>query len=80
MSKIKCPECGWIGTSEERLVGINPFDPTEEVHGCPKCKEINDAEELCDEFNCDKPATCGTPSPRGYRRTCWEHAPKGEAK
>lgn len=28
---------------------------------------------LCDEIGCDHEATCGFPTPEGYRRTCGKH-------
>ena len=31
----------------------------------------------CDEPGCMKQATCGSPSPTGYRWTCFDHRPEG---
>jgi hypothetical protein len=30
----------------------------------------------CDEQGCKRRATCGTPTPAGYRKTCGQHIPK----
>jgi hypothetical protein len=30
---------------------------------------------LCDEPGCYDPVSCGTPTPDGYRNTCYEHKP-----
>lgn len=32
--------------------------------------------ELCDEPDCFEDATCGWPSPTGYRKTCRTHQPQ----
>lgn len=73
--KVVC-ECGWRGTDEELLMGQNPFEPAFTVYGCPQCKEIECFRTACDEPGCWKEDTCGTPTPNGYRRTCYEHCPK----
>ena len=81
MSKdyIRCGDrrCGWIGTWGEVPFAPNPFDPADTLHACPLCKTIDNFEECCDEPECFEPATCGTPIPNGYRRTCHKHMPKG---
>lgn len=35
----------------------------------------DDMGEICDEPNCLKNASCGTPTDDGYRRTCSDHKP-----
>lgn len=68
-------ECGHVCYSDDMLRAPNPFDPEDEVTGCPRCKLIPQWEELCDEAGCLKAATCGFPvSPIGYRRTCAAHS------
>jgi hypothetical protein len=75
-NKIKCEECGWIGTQKEELRGVNPFDKSSPVFGCPKCFEINSTFSICDENGCEERANCGTPVEKGYRWTCGKHIPK----
>ena len=41
MARIKCSVCRWEGKAEDILVAVNPFDPEEEIEGCPKCKSID---------------------------------------
>jgi phage FluMu protein Com len=57
------------------LIAKNPFDETEEIIGCPKCKDVNTIVSVCDEKGCWKRVTCGTPIKDGYRSTCGKHAP-----
>ncbi len=66
--------CGWRGTLDDVLRGKSPFDD-EVLIGCPKCKTVDNMIEACDEPGCWKAATCGTPTPSGYRRTCGDHWP-----
>lgn len=73
--KIFCEECGWRGTHDKLLLGKSPFEDAE-IRGCPKCKAIESHHEACDEPGCWEHATCGTPTPTGYRRTCGKHIPK----
>jgi hypothetical protein len=70
--------CNWHGTSDEVLRAPHPFDPGEEVWGCPKCKSIDSLYLACDEPGCWKPVSCGTPTPTGYRSTCGQHRPKDD--
>lgn len=78
MVKCVCSyyRCNWHGDSSEVLRAQNPFDATDEIEGCPKCKEIGSVVRACDEPDCWKEVTCGTPTPDGYRNTCGEHRPK----
>lgn len=78
--KIICKECGWGGTTDEVLVAENPFEKREKIHGCPKCKSIESFYSACDEPDCWKEITCGTPTESGYRQTCGKHKPKEELK
>lgn len=70
--KWYCANCDWRG--EKYLIAENPFDPSENITGCPKCKEANSLEAACDEPECKQPATCGFPTDNGYRRTCFKHS------
>lgn len=74
--KVRCKECHWIGQDKELLSGINPFDTEEQIMGCPDCKSIESCEVVCDEPGCNDFASCGTPTPLGYKHTCWKHKPK----
>lgn len=78
--KRLCQFCGWHGQVEEVLTAANPFDPTYEISGCPRCKEPNTTILVCDEPDCWELITCGTPStdkdPNKYRHTCSKHIPK----
>ena len=73
--KVLCRECDWHGLSGELLEAQNPFELSIQILGCPRCKSIDSLLVACDEPNCWKEATCGTPTENGYRRTCGEHAP-----
>ena len=68
-----CQSCDWTGEDAELLRAPSPFDATDTVVGCPKCKAVEDIANACDEPGCDKEATCGFPAPGGYRRTCGKH-------
>jgi hypothetical protein len=78
MAKCVCSyyRCNWHGDSDEVLRAKNPFDDSDDIEGCPKCKEIGSVVQACDEPGCWKEVTCGTPTPDGYRSTCGEHSPK----
>lgn len=71
--KVRCVECGWRGHENEMLLAPNPFDATDTVAGCPKCKSVDSLVSVCDEVGCDKDVNCGWPSGQGYRNTCIEH-------
>jgi hypothetical protein len=78
--KVKCSahRCDWRGQDDELLKAQNPFDADDIVIGCPKCKSIDSIVCVCDEDGCWDPGTCGTPTPDGYRNTCWKHRPNAE--
>jgi hypothetical protein len=88
MNRTKCTNCDWTGTNDDILSGKNPFDPTEEVFGCPKCKSVDPFIKLCDVAECRHAAsgghptlngyatTSGNPEADGYTFTCFEHTPK----
>ena len=69
--KMKCKECGWIGT--DPLRGENPFNPDEYLTGCPECRMVETIVWTCDEPGCTHESTCGFTSVGGYRRTCGRH-------
>lgn len=73
--KVIC-ECGWRGLAADMLRAPNPFDPSDELNGCPHCKQPETLLVACDEPGCWRETSCGTPTPDGYRRTCGQHRPK----
>jgi hypothetical protein len=74
--KWVCQECGWNGAGDKLLQAPNPFASDEKMIGCPDCREPNSMNMACDEPECWKLASCGTPTPGGYRHTCYKHMPK----
>ena len=69
-------DCRWRGDASDMLFAPNPFDPTgDALEGCPDCLGVNTIVTACDEPNCWKETTCGTPTRDGYRLTCGEHQP-----
>ncbi len=39
--KRMCVECYWRGMATEQLEAPSPFDPEENVVGCPSCKGVD---------------------------------------
>jgi hypothetical protein len=74
--KWLCEECGWQGLGRQLLQAPNPFAEGETMVGCPDCREPNSMHMACDEPGCKAHASCGTPTPDGYRHTCYKHMPK----
>lgn len=72
--KLTC-ECGWHGTNGQVLKAPHPFDPTDDVWGCPQCRQIGTFSLACDEPDCWFDVSCGTPTASGYRKTCSQHRP-----
>jgi hypothetical protein len=74
-NKLMCSNwrCNWTGTSDTVLRATNPFIEGDEILACPKCKDHETVRVCCDEPNCKKEATCGTPSATGYRNVCGLH-------
>lgn len=72
--------CGWTGTDETALRLPDPAEDDPDVYmltACPRCRDIRTSLQIaCDEPGCFRPVTCGTPTPDGYRHTCYEHQPK----
>lgn len=62
-----------MGPVKQVLRATHPFEPQEEVWGCPKCRDIGTLKSVCDAPHCTQFYTCGWPSPKGYRQTCFEH-------
>ncbi len=64
--------CDWIGDESEMLRAPDPFNEGDMLYACPKCRDQS-LVLACDEPGCKKQATCGTPTPEGYRRVCGDH-------
>lgn len=75
IESYRCTECDWHDYGRSYLSAKNPFDASEEISGCPKCKSINTIVDVCEFDGCWRAASCGTPTPEGYRRTCGKHVP-----
>lgn len=74
--KWLCTECD--KTCSEPLTAPNPFDPEDQIHGCPHCKSAQSLVGACQVGDCDRQATMGTPGAHGFRYicTCSQHAPE----
>ena len=77
MEKWLCTECAWVGPNDKILRAPNPFadDDSDTMCGCPNCRGPNCLVRACDEVGCMKEASNGTPTPNGYRCSCYEHRP-----
>lgn len=71
-----CKTCNNIVAESGMLRALNPFDPEDELLGCPVCKDVNSFDPVCDEPSCTRPVDCGTPTLDGYRQTCHWHQPE----
>jgi len=71
-NELLCRECGWLGKMNEVMKAPNPFD-NGTITACPECRTIEDLAVVCDIPDCNKEATCGTPTDNGYKRCCGEH-------
>lgn len=78
MDKIVCKECDFRGYTKDALKAKNPFDETDTIFGCPTCKSPNSFRSVCDELDCWREVSSGTPTKNGYRSTCHQHAPKAK--
>ena len=72
-NKLKCSECGWKGDAKDILKAPSPFDPDDELYGCPKCKMANELITVCEHQGCWKEATNGGIVDGEYKRACFEH-------
>ena len=74
MRRWRCGSCREVYLDTEVLIAKHPF-ASGSICGCPRCKAAFDstAELICDEPGCTEEASCGGPSPKGYRRTCYKH-------
>jgi hypothetical protein len=75
--KLVCSDwhCRWVGLEADALHAPDPFNDGDTITACPFCREQT-LHTCCDEPGCTQEATCGTPTPAGYRHTCGRHQPK----
>lgn len=78
MKRYRCWKCHARVYENEVLWADHPFalEAGEKITGCPKCREPNTLYLACDEPGCWDEASCGTPTPNGYRQTCGDHRPQ----
>jgi len=70
----QCQDCDWIGGDDELDIVADPKPGSRRAWTvCPACRAAEHFTNLCDEPGCNREATCGWPSPAGYRRTCGQH-------
>lgn len=69
-----CQDCRACWPEAELLTAPHPFDYEALICGCPGCLGL-DLVRACDEPDCGRESRMGTPTPDGYRRTCYEHRP-----
>ena len=76
-AKVICTNrhCDWHGLDSELLRAADPFTAGDELVACPKCRQTPYLSVACDEPDCWRPVTCGTPIVGGYRNTCGDHRP-----
>lgn len=43
-----CQSCDWTGDDGELLRAPSPFDASDTIVGCPKCKAVEDIANACD--------------------------------
>lgn len=77
VQKVACTNyhCGWHGLWTQVLGARNPFELTQFIHACPKCKTVQGFAHCCDEHGCWDQVCAGTPTLNGYRQTCHKHLP-----
>jgi hypothetical protein len=76
----KCDGCDEESAEADILRAPSPFDPADELSGCPHCKAIDQWVLMCDVPGCKREASCGWPSGDGYRNTCGQHMRELEPK
>ncbi len=73
-----CTSCHrWHGMQPEMLTAPDPFNEGETLIACPACRDSCGLVVACDEPDCWRESNCGTPTPAGYRNTCYDHRPRG---
>lgn len=73
INRFKCEDCWSIVTSDRLLRAESPFDPDDEIVGCPECKSIVGFISLCHETGCSEQASMGKSTEDGYVNSCHKH-------
>jgi len=80
MNKMMCGNrrCGWVGDSSELLTAPSPFDATDIIRACPRCKDVDTSIHTACEFeDCRRYGEGGYPLKDGrYVWRCHDHAPE----
>lgn len=72
----RCDDCYESFDESEFLRAPSPFDPEDEITGCPRCKSTDDFTPLCDHGSCTRQGSGGYPMANGsYVLRCFEHRP-----
>ncbi len=70
-----CEECSSITDEPDLLRAPNPFDASDELIGCPHCRQVNGFALVCDFPGCQRESSSGEPTPEGgYVHRCHEHS------
>ena len=71
-------KCGFHGLKDSFLIAPDPFNEGDTLMACPECRSDDNVRLACDEQDCWKEATCGTPvnDERRYLNVCGEHIRK----
>lgn len=72
----RCSECAARVPHMKALQAPSPFEPSEILFACPRCKEVNTLEAACVVDGCHNYTSMGVPNRGGYRyvRLCSKHA------
>ena len=72
-----CKDCGSIISESGVLRAVNPFNPEDELTGCPTCKAADQFRLACAAVGCCSVVSMGMPHEDGvYRATCSNHGPE----
>jgi hypothetical protein len=69
----RCANCWSVTPEADLLRSKSPFDPADEITGCPVCRQTACLHLLCEVEDCPNLQSCGTPSPAGYQMLCGYH-------
>ena len=77
-NKFICESCCSIVFAEDRMWADNPFQPGDEISGCPQCNGVECFKTACQFDGCKNEGTGGYPGGNGFRYfwACHKHAPK----
>jgi len=73
--RCQCNSCGAIVHEIDLLTAPHPFDHDNVIRGCPRCKNCDPFDRVCDVAGCLNVSSSGNPFPDGtYRWLCWTHS------